>query len=150
MNTARDQYLEHLALRRGAGSCWWNAVILTASSPRQADSYRQEIELRKEQGSRGCRGLHLDDAAQDAIPRRAVLLGAHRGGFLIADDHLLLGIPVNGPPAEAKRHIAEVAYDGCAMAHFQIAERLVARLHAIDPVALVGVEHLVFHGQIGR
>src|ERR1019366_2731635 len=50
MNTARDQYLEHLALRRGAGSCWWNAVILTASSPRQADSYRQEIELRKEQG----------------------------------------------------------------------------------------------------
>src|ERR1035441_10982108 len=77
----------------------------------------------------GCRGLHLDDASQDAIPRRAVLLGAHRGGFLIADDHLLLGIPVNGPPAEAKRHIAEVAYDGRSMAHFQIAERLVARLH---------------------
>ena len=49
-NTARDQYLEHLAIRPGADSRWWNAVILTASSDRQADLYRQEIELRKEQG----------------------------------------------------------------------------------------------------
>jgi hypothetical protein len=33
------------------------------------------------------------------------------------------------------------------MTHFQIAERLVAGLDAVDPVAFVGVEHLVFHGK---
>lgn len=80
MNTARDQYLEHLALRRGAGSCWWNAVILTASSPRQADSYRQEIELRKEQGRLPAGVLYLvvPDPRGDRIGSGGATLNALR------------------------------------------------------------------------
>jgi hypothetical protein len=80
MNTARDQYLEHLALRRGADSCWWNAVILTASSPRQADSYRQEIELRKEQGRLPAGVLYLvvPDPRGDRIGSGGATLNALR------------------------------------------------------------------------
>src|SRR5450759_1514851 len=89
--------------------------------------------------------LRLKDALENSIPRCAVLLGAHRGGFLVADDHFLLGIPLNGAPAEAKRHVAEGTDDRRSMAHFQVAERLVTALDAIDPIAFVGVEHLVFH-----
>src|ERR1019366_436464 len=89
--------------------------------------------------------LRLQDALENSIPRRAVLLGAHGGGFLVADDYFLLGIPLNGAPAEAKRHVAEGADDRRSMTHFQVAERLVAALDAIDPIAFVGVEHLVFH-----
>src|ERR1035441_8846556 len=79
-NRERDQYLEHLALRRGAGSCWWNAVILTASSPRQADSYRQEIELRKEQGRLPAGVLYLvvPDPRGDRIGSGGATLNALR------------------------------------------------------------------------
>src|ERR1017187_2892425 len=60
--------------------------------------------------------LRLQAAVEDAIPRRAVLLGAHRGRFLVADHHFLLGIPLNGAPAEAERHVAEGADDRRPMA----------------------------------
>src|ERR1035441_8014181 len=89
--------------------------------------------------------LRLQAAVEDAIPRRAVLLGAHRGRFLVADHHFLLGIPLNGAPAEAERHVAEGADDRRPVSHLQSTERLVAALDAIDPIAFVGVEHLVFH-----
>src|ERR1035437_5600847 len=88
--------------------------------------------------------LHLNEAVEDALPRRPILPGAHGGSFLIAHHHFFLGIPVNGPPTEPKRQVAEVAYGRRSMAQLQIAERFVARLDTTDPVALVGVEHLLF------
>src|SRR5947209_3938348 len=77
------------------------------------------------------------NTAEDAVPGRAILFGAHGSGFLVAHDHFFLRIPVNGPTAEAQRHVAEVADGRCTMAQFQIAERPAAGLDAIDPIALV-------------
>ncbi len=45
-----QRYFKHLARSAGEVGPWWDVVLLTASSDRQADSYRREIELRKDRG----------------------------------------------------------------------------------------------------
>lgn len=45
---AKLSYTERLTSESGVG--WWDAVILTASSERQADSYREEIQRRRQLG----------------------------------------------------------------------------------------------------
>lgn len=80
ITAAQKQYFRHLALRAGADSSWWNAVILTASSDRQAESYRQEIELRKEQGRLPAGALYVvvPDPCGDRIGSGGATLNALR------------------------------------------------------------------------
>ncbi len=47
--SARRLYAERLA--GGSGGTWWTAVVLTASSARQAQSYQSEIDHRRAQGA---------------------------------------------------------------------------------------------------
>src|ERR1700747_3179248 len=46
---ARRVYAEHI--RGSAGTPWWDAVVLTASSLRQAERYMEEIRTRQHQGT---------------------------------------------------------------------------------------------------
>jgi len=46
---ARRAYVDRVARPSPAG-CWWTAVIVTASSARQAERYRAEIQRRREAG----------------------------------------------------------------------------------------------------
>ena len=49
MNRSRESYARRIAGARGAPA-WWNAVVITASSARQAERYQWEIQRRKELG----------------------------------------------------------------------------------------------------
>src|ERR1039457_4471401 len=119
---------------RACPPLWVERQVASLISSRSPAAYAAAGDLRS----------HLNEAVEDALPRRPILLGAHGGSFLIAHHHFFLGIPVNGPPAQPKRHVAQVAYGRRSMPQLQIAERFVARLDTTDPVALVGVEHLLF------
>ena len=46
---ARRSYAEHI--RGNASAPWWDAVVLTASSERQAERYMEEIRTRQHQGT---------------------------------------------------------------------------------------------------
>ena len=45
---ARERYMERIT--RGPQVAWWSVVVVTASSARQAERYRQEIERRRQEG----------------------------------------------------------------------------------------------------
>ena len=56
---ARRAYAEHI--RGSAAAPWWDAVVLTASSERQAERYMEEIRSRQHQGT-------IPDALYLAVP----------------------------------------------------------------------------------
>ena len=70
------------------------------------------------------------------IPRLAIRADQHSGGFRIADDVFLLGIPAK-LAARPQRNIREVT-DRChAMSAFQLRARLLPGLDAVEKVSNV-------------
>jgi fucokinase len=86
---ARDRYAACVAAA-GKATAWWTAVVITASSQRQAESYEGEIRRRQAQGRipTGVRYLVVPDFADRRIGSGGATLNALRA------------LEVFGPPAE--------------------------------------------------
>ena len=75
---ARERYMERIT--GGPAAPWWSAVIVTASSARQAERYRHEIERRSEQGKLpgGVIYLVVPDTGDERIGSGGATLNALR------------------------------------------------------------------------
>ena len=84
---ARALYAEHVANPQ-ANTSWWTAVIITASSARQAERYAEEIRWRREQGKvpAGAAYLVVPDIDDERIGSGGATLNALRR---LAEDVLL-------------------------------------------------------------
>src|SRR5262245_24937999 len=83
------------------------------------------------------------------LPRLAVRPAQHRRGFLVVDDRLLHRVPLDLPPG-ADGDVAQVADRRRAVADFDVADRRLPALDAVQPVAVVvaaGVQPHVLVGQ---
>jgi fucokinase len=79
---ARRAYAELIG-GNGANAPWWDAVLLTASSGRQAERYQEEIRRRQQQGKIPA-GLYL--AVPDAGDRRIGSGGATLNALRVLDE----------------------------------------------------------------
>src|SRR5579871_1358550 len=87
------------AAETGSGGC---AIGLPACSQFwwTPEKRRDESRRGRQECLRHVATSYLYDDPQNTVPRRPILLPAHRRRFLITHHHLLLSIPVNRAPAK--------------------------------------------------